>query len=70
MGAIHNAQVAKKIFPGWVCRYYTDGTVSRDIMNKLKAEGNTEFVEIKDIGGGIAGMFWRFLVADDSTVDR
>ena len=23
-----------------------------------------------DIKGGIAGMFWRFLVADDPTVDR
>jgi hypothetical protein len=25
---------------------------------------------ISDIKGGIAGMFWRFLVADDLTVDR
>jgi len=25
---------------------------------------------VTDIKGGIAGMFWRFLVADDPTVDR
>jgi hypothetical protein len=63
-------QVAKVVFPGWICRFYTDGTVPKDIMDKLQAEGNVEFKVIKDIGGGIAGMFWRFLVADDQTVDR
>lgn len=37
-----------------------------DQLKKLKAE----IVEVEDIKGGIAGMFWRFLVADDPTVDR
>jgi hypothetical protein len=40
------------------------------VVDKLAAEGNTEFKVIKDVKGGIAGMFWRFLVADDQTVDR
>jgi hypothetical protein len=29
-----------------------------------------EIIPVTDIKGGIAGMFWRFLVADDPTVDR
>ena len=55
-------------FPGWVCRFYVDDSVPPAILSQLKAEGS----EIVDMGsritGGIAGMFWRFLVADDATV--
>jgi hypothetical protein len=42
VGAIRNAQAAKVVFPGWVCRYYTDGSVPTEIMDQLAAEGNTE----------------------------
>jgi hypothetical protein len=54
--------------PGWTCRFYTDGTVPTEVINELKDEG-AEIVDYK-IQGNIAGMFSRFLVADDETVDR
>lgn len=69
VGAIHNAELVKYILPGWVVRFYIDNTVPEDIINRLKAEG-AEIVKTLDISGASAGMFWRFLVADDPTVDR
>ncbi|KAL0479384.1 3-phosphoshikimate 1-carboxyvinyltransferase [Acrasis kona] len=68
-GAIHNTELVKYIMPGWVTRFYVDGSVPKDVISKLKDNG-AEIVEISDIKGGIAGMFWRFLVADDENVDR
>jgi len=69
IGAVRNAELVKVYFPGWIARFYCDKTVPTDILRQLKALG-AEIVEINDIKGGIAGMFWRFLVADDPTVDR
>ncbi len=41
----------------------------RDVVEKLKGKG-AEIVKVEGMDGGIAGMFWRFLVADDPSVDR
>lgn len=68
-GAIKNSELVKIWFPGWVARYYCDNTVRPEVIQTLQSNG-AEIVRINDIGGNIAGMFWRFLVADDSTVDR
>ena len=68
-GMIRNAELAPKYFPGWVVRAYTDGTSPQAVYDRIKALGG-EIVVIEGVGGGIAGMFWRFLVADDATVDR
>jgi hypothetical protein len=68
-GALHNAELVKYILPGWVCRFYIDDTVPQDAVKDLKDEG-AEIVKITDLKGSTAGMFWRFLVADDDTVDR
>jgi len=69
VGAIRNAELVKVWFPGWVARFYCDNTVPANIIKTLK-DLDAEIVTISDIKGGIAGMFWRFLVADDDTVDR
>lgn len=64
--------MAKIVFPDWVCRFYVDSSVPDEVIEQLKANG-AEIVEVKPeegMTGGIAGMFWRFLVADDETVDR
>eukprot|EP00003_Mantamonas_plastica_P025983 TRINITY_DN518_c2_g1_i1.p1 TRINITY_DN518_c2_g1~~TRINITY_DN518_c2_g1_i1.p1 ORF type:complete len:382 (+),score=149.93 TRINITY_DN518_c2_g1_i1:1030-2175(+) len=68
-GAIENVKKAKEFFPGWICRFYIDDSVPNDILDKLKAYDNTEIIKNTDIKGSIAGMFWRFLVAADPTVD-
>lgn len=68
-GAIHNVQLASTYFPGWVCRFYVTSDVPQDVLTKLKELG----AEIEDIPSGMgytSGMFWRFMVASDDTVDR
>merc|ERR1712196_248419 len=50
-------------------RFYIDRTVPSWAVAELKSK-KAEIVLIEDIKGGIAGMFWRFLVADDPKVDR
>lgn len=68
-GAVRNAELAKVYFPGWVCRFYVTSDVPKDILDKLKALGS----EIYDIPTGMgytSGMFWRFMVAGDKTIDR
>ena len=71
IGALRNAELVKYILPGWVVRYYHDGSVPREILKELESLGaELHDVSSSGIQGSIAGMFWRFLVADDSTVDR
>lgn len=68
-GAIRNVELAKVYFPGWVCRFYVAQDVPEDVKTALVGLG----AELQDIplGKGYAsGMFWRFLVASDPTVDR
>jgi hypothetical protein len=69
IGAIHNVDAAKLYFPGWVCRFYVTSDVPTDIIQTLREKG----AEIEDIPAGkgyISGMFWRFMVAADPSVDR
>lgn len=68
-GAIRNAELRDTYFPGWTLRFYTDKSVPQDIVEKLK-ELKAEVVTETGLKGKTAGMFWRFLVADDPTVDR
>jgi len=69
-GAIENVKLAPKVFPGWYVRFYHDDSVPRDKLEELKSYSYVELRRITDISGAIAGMFWRFLVADDLSVDR
>ncbi len=69
MGAIKNVQLAATYFPGWVCRFYFTSDVPEDVKTRLAGLG----AELLPIPGGMgytSGMFWRFMVAADPTVDR
>lgn len=68
IGAIKNADKALEIYPDWICRYYLGKTVPIDIINELIKRKNTE-IFIMNEDGNWTGMFWRFLAADDPTVD-
>jgi len=68
-GAVRNAELAKIYFPGWVCRYYVTGDVPSGVISQLKLLG-AEIESIPADMGYSSGMFWRFLVAADNTVDR
>ena len=65
IGAIRNAELAKEIYPDWVCRFYVGNDVSRDITGELIKLGS-EVVFMGDSGWN--GMFWRFFAADSADV--
>ena len=68
-GAIHNAEKVNIYFPGWICRFYVTSDVPEHVVLTLKELG----AEIEYVPKGMgysSGMFWRFMVASDSTVDR
>ncbi len=67
-GAIANARLAPKLFPGWTCRFYCADDVPKRVVDDLKAEGAEIMPE--HTGVGFVGLFWRLKVADDVYVDR
>jgi hypothetical protein len=65
IGAVRNAELAKDIYPGWICRFYTGDDVSEDIEKQLLDNG----AEVcKMDGSSWNGMFWRFLAADGNDI--
>jgi hypothetical protein len=69
VGAIRNAELAPKIYPGWGCRFYIDlDSVPSDIIIRL-VELGADVVEIPKGLEGWKGMFARFLPASEDDVD-
>ena len=58
-----------RYFPGWVCRFYVAEDVPKAVVEVLQEEGS-EIIDIPKGKGYVSGMFWRFLVAVDESVDR
>ncbi len=67
VGAVRNAELAKTIYPEWLCRFYIGKSVPEDIVLQLRSFDNTEIVEMDEDGDWTA-MFWRFLAADATNV--
>ena len=42
IGAIKNADLAKKHYPGWICRYYIADCVPKNIIDELSNKDNVE----------------------------
>lgn len=68
LGAIKNAVIADKIYPGWICRYYIGQSVPKDIVDTLKIFKNVEIIEMSEQGNW-SGMFWRFYPASEDDVE-
>jgi protein O-GlcNAc transferase len=68
IGAIRNAELAKDIYPEWICRYYVGKSVPSEIIEKLNSFDNTEII-FMDTDGDWTGMFWRFYPASEDDVD-
>jgi len=68
VGAIKNAQLAFKHYPGWVCRYHVGSSTPQKYVEELENFSNTEILLRKEEGNW-NGMFWRFLDASDLNVD-
>ena len=56
-------------YPGWRLRLYYDESVPFSVLEGVAARG-AETILVTDFPGHIAGMFWRFFVAEDVEVDR
>jgi len=46
IGAIKNANLAEKFYPGWVCRFYCSNNVPKNILEEL--EKNSEVIVCND----------------------
>ena len=67
-GAIRNAELAKEIYPDWVCRYYIGRSTPQQTIDTLSSFDNTEVI-VMDVDGDWTGMFWRFYPAGEQDVD-
>jgi len=67
VGAVKNAELAKSIYPDWICRYYVGKSVPKEIIDELQSNTNVEIVQM-DENGEWNSMFWRFYpISDDDT---
>lgn len=67
-GALCNAELAKIIFPDWICRFYYGDSVPNYIIDELKNYDNVEVIRMEEDGKRIY-MTWRFLAIDDDDVE-
>ena len=68
-GAVENAKLQPKIYPGWVCRFYCDTKVPPEIIKELKDLGSE--IIMKPESDGFAGLYWRFeAMYDDPNIER
>ncbi len=67
IGALYNANLAKIIYPDWLCRFYVGSDVPKDILYRLTNLPNTQIIE-KNSANDWTGMFWRFEASSDSDI--
>lgn len=67
VGALRNIELAKKYFPGWICRFYIDKNCKQELIDTIKGD-NVEVVLV-DSKDSFHGMFWRFWASEDPDVD-
>ena len=46
VGAVKNAELAPKIYPGWICRFYVSNDVPPPILDELSQFSHVEIVEM------------------------
>lgn len=66
VGAIRNAELTPKIYPGWTARFYIGESTPKEVTTKLMDLG-AEVVTMTELGNW-TGMFWRFYPAGESDV--
>ncbi len=66
--AVRNAELASALYPEWRCRFYVDKTVPDFIRGQLLANGAD--MVMMDRSTLYSGLFWRFLAANDTGIDR
>ena len=64
IGALCNAELAKIIYPDWICRFHYGDSVPSDIINELSKYDNVELIRMEEDNSN-SYMIWRFLAYDD-----
>jgi hypothetical protein len=68
VGALCNAEIAKIIYPGWICRFYCGESAPAHVVEQLKTYDNCEVIMMKE-NGEYSYMIWRFLPIDEDDVE-
>ena len=58
VGAVKNAELAQKFYPGWKCLFWHDKTVPIEYLNQLKSFDNVELIDSSSMN--MPGRYWRF----------
>lgn len=65
VGALRNAALAPRVYPGWTCRFHCGTSVPRDAVDRLSSSPGVEVVR-HDTPGDWTAMLWRFAdIADE-----
>lgn len=67
IGAIRNAELSLKIYPGWRCRFYVSDSVPEKYIRQLKSFDHVDIISREH--GNWTSMFWRHEACWDDTVD-
>jgi hypothetical protein len=67
VGIICNAEIAKVVFPDWICRVYIGDSVPLNTINQLKTYDNCELVFVPE-DNSYSYMMWRFLSIDECDI--
>ena len=67
-GAVTNAALAARLYPGWVCRFHVGDSVVRSAIAELAGMPNTEMVLHIGEAEDYSALFWRFEGLDDESV--
>ena len=67
-GAFRNIELAKTIYPDWVCRIFVSSKlIKKTTIERFKTYDNVDVVLVDE--DPINGSLWRFLVSDDPSVE-
>jgi tetratricopeptide (TPR) repeat protein len=67
--AVLNAQEQPQVYPHWVCRFYVDGNVPKDVVERLRKSG-AQVVLVDGPAAQWPGQMWRLLALDDRQAHR
>jgi len=65
--AYQNLLLQPEMYPGWICRFYIDETIPRDLRTKLEQGAEVVMMPKSDVN---YGLFWRFEPLKDDTIER
>lgn len=67
-GILCNIELAKKIYPDWICRVYHDDTVPESYLYEINLYSNVELITMEKTNRCMS-LMWRYLAIDDDDVE-